>query len=273
LNPTPEQLAVYADIQPDPRHPAFGSWMRSYLSGAADLKRQMQIFCASLTDLDTQLGRLFTALEEMKLADNTLVFLSSDNGAEDYRIGNASNAGVGNTGALRARKRSMYEGGIRTFGLARWPGKIPAGRRDEVSVTGAVDFLPTVCKLAGVDLPEDLAVDGEDVSDIWMGQSRERSKPLHWEWLYSVAGGDEGGYSPPPLAVREGRWKLFVNHQGKGAQLFNIPEDPSEQKDLASEHPALVESLSAKALAWVQTLPSSRVRDALEHSPSRSKKP
>jgi N-acetylgalactosamine-6-sulfatase len=124
-----------------------------------------------------------------------------------------------------------------------------------------------------VDLPEDLAVDGEDVSDIWMGQSRERSKPLHWEWLYSVAGGDEGGYSPPPLAVREGRWKLFVNHQGKGAQLFNIPEDPSEQKDLASEHPALVESLSAKALAWVQTLPSSRVRDALEHSPSRSKKP
>ena len=93
--------------------------MQTYLANAKDLKSQMQVFCASLTDLDTQLGRLFAALDEMKLANDTIIFFSSDNGAEDYRISNASNGGVGNTGPLRARKRSMYEGGIRTFGLVR----------------------------------------------------------------------------------------------------------------------------------------------------------
>ncbi len=69
----------------------------------------------------------------LKLADNTIIFYSSDNGAEDYRIGNASNGGVGNTGPLRARKRSMYEGGIRTFGLRALAGARrggPGGRNE-----------------------------------------------------------------------------------------------------------------------------------------------
>ena len=132
LNPTPEQLAVYANLEPSAGDPAFGPWMQKYLSGAKNLTSQMQVFCASLTDLDTQLGRLFAALDEMKLANDTVIFYSSDNGAEDYRIGNASNGGVGNTGPLRARKRSMYEGGIRTFGIVRWPGHVAAGNPEAV---------------------------------------------------------------------------------------------------------------------------------------------
>jgi arylsulfatase A-like enzyme len=122
LKPTPEQLAVYAALEPKADDPAFGPWMRKYLGDAEDLRGQMQVFCASLTDLDTQIGRLLDALDELGLADDTIIVLSSDNGPEDYRIKNASNAGVGSTGPLRARKRSMYEGGIRTFGLVRWPG-------------------------------------------------------------------------------------------------------------------------------------------------------
>src|SRR5205823_15087846 len=159
------QLKVYESLAPSANDPAFGPWMQGYLANAKDLKSQMQVFCASLTDLDTQLGRLFAALDELKLADNTLIFYSSDNGAEDYRIGNASNAGVGNTGPLRARKRSMYEGGIRAFGLLRWPNHVAPGVRDESAVTAGVDFLPTICKLTGVPLPATLAPDGEDVSD------------------------------------------------------------------------------------------------------------
>ncbi len=72
----------------------------------------------------------------------------------------------------------MYEGGIRTFGLVRWPGHVAAGRVDETSVIGGVDWLPTICKLAGVAVPESVQPDGEDVSDIWLGQSRPRRKPL-----------------------------------------------------------------------------------------------
>jgi N-acetylgalactosamine-6-sulfatase len=260
LKPTPEQLAVYADLAPSAGDPAFGPWMQKYLAEARNLKSQMQVFCASLTDLDTQLGRLLSALDEMKLADNTIIYFSSDNGAEDYRIGNASNAGVGNTGPLRARKRSMYEGGIRTFGLLRWPGHVPAGRRDETSVTGGVDFLPTICKLTGVEVPAGVQPDGEDVSDIWLGKPRPRTRPLHWEWLFNVQGGDDG-YMPPMLTVRDGDWKLFVNHNGSGAQLFNIPKDTSEGHDVAAANPDVAKSLTEKALAWAKSLPPSRARD------------
>lgn len=262
LKPTPEQLAVYSDLAPSASDPAFGSVMQDYLGKAKNLKKQMQVYGASLTDLDTQLGRLFAALDEMKVADNTIIFFSSDNGPEDYRIGNAANAGVGNTGPLRARKRSMHEGGIRTFGLVRWPGHVPSGRRDESSVTGGVDFLPTVCKLAGVEMPSSVQPDGEDVSDIWLGKSRPRKRPLHWEWLFNVAGGKADGYMPPMLAVRDGDWKLFVNHNGTGARLYNIPKDISEEHDLAAQNPDVVKSLTVKALDWTKSLPASPARDA-----------
>lgn len=261
LNPTPEQLKVYESLAPKADDPAFGPWMQKYLAKAKDLKSQMQVYCASLTDLDTQMGRLFTALDELKLADDTIIFYSSDNGAEDYRIGNAANGGVGNIGPLRARKRSMYEGGIRTFGLLRWPGHVAAGRRDETTVIGGVDFLPTVCKLAGVALPQDLKPDGEDVSDIWLGKSRARTKPLHWEWLFGVQGAD---YTPPTLTVRDGDWKLFVNHNGTGAQLFNIPKDIGEEHDVAAANPEIVKSLTTKAIAWAKSLPPSATRDRVQ---------
>jgi N-acetylgalactosamine-6-sulfatase len=261
LRPTPEQLQEYESLTAHPNDPSFGSWMQKYLARAKDLNSQMKVFCASLTDLDTQLGRLFAQLDEMKLADNTIIFFASDNGAEDYRIANAANAGVGNTGPLRGRKRSMYEGGIRTFGLLRWPGHVPAGRRDETSVIAGVDWLPTICKLAGVRMPADVQPDGEDASDIWLGQSRPRARPLYWEWLFNVAGGKDGGYLPPALAVRDGDWKLLVDHHGTAAQLYNIPKDIGEEHDVAAEHPEVVKSLTDQALAWLKTLPQSAARE------------
>ena len=261
LKPTPEQLAVYADLKPQADDPAFGEWMQKYLGKAKDLRSQMQVFAASVTDLDTQVGRLLDALDALGLTNDTLIFFSSDNGPEDYRIGNAANAGVGSPGPLRARKRSMHEGGIRTFGLVRWPGKIPAGRVEETAVTGGVDFLPTIAALAGVKVPASLAPDGEDKSALWLGAAAAaRSRPLYWEWISGVQG-PEDGYMPPPLCVRDGQWKLFVKHDGQGAQLFDIPKDAAEKNDVAAAHPEVVKELTAKALAWAKTLPASPARD------------
>jgi len=261
LKPTPEQLAVYADLKPQAEDPAFGEWMQKYLGKAKDLRSQMQVFAASVTDLDTQVGRLLDALDALGLTNDTLIFFSSDNGPEDYRVGNAANAGVGSPGPLRARKRSMHEGGIRTFGLVRWPGKIPAGRVEEAAVTGGVDFLPTIAALAGVKVPAALAPDGEDKSALWLGAAAAaRSRPLYWEWISGVQG-PEDGYMPPPLCVRDGQWKLFVKHDGQGAQLFDIPKDAAEKNDVAAAHPEVVKELTAKALAWAKTLPASPARD------------
>ncbi len=261
LKPTPIQLKEYENLSPSADDPAFGPWMQKYLAKGKNLKSQMQIYCAALTDLDTQLGRLFSALDEMKLADNTIIVFSSDNGAEDYRIQNAANAGVGNTGPLRARKRSLYEGGVRTFGLVRWPGRVPAGQTDEKSVTSAVDILPTICKITGTDLPANMKLDGEDVSDIWLGKPRPRTKPLFWEWMFDVTGGPKSGYMPPMLAVRDGDWKLYVNHDGSDAQLFKIPYDISEEHDVAAENPEVVISLTAKTLVWSKSLPQNPLRE------------
>ncbi|MCC6352677.1 MAG: sulfatase-like hydrolase/transferase [Verrucomicrobiae bacterium] len=258
LDPTPEQLAVYDDLAPRADDPAFGDWMQKYLAAAKDLRSQMRVFCASLTDLDTQFGRLMQTLDELGIADNTVVLFSSDNGPEDYNISNAANAGVGNPGPLRARKRSMYEGGVRTFGLLRWPGHVAAGRVDETSVLCGVDWLPTVCKLAGIPVPAGVRPDGEDVSDIWLGGSRPRTRPLHWEWLFRVWG-DE--YMPPMLAIRDGKWKLFVSHDGGGAQLYDIPNDIGEKRDVAAGNPDVVKALTAKALAWKDALPPCKARD------------
>lgn len=254
LDPTPEQLAVYKDLDPRADHPAFGRWTQQYFKQAADLRAQMQVFAASVTDLDTQVGRLLDALRELGLENDTILIFSSDNGPEDYHIGNATNAGVGSPGPHRGRKRSIYEGGVRQPFVVRWPGKIRAGVFDETSVVGAVDLLPTVCALAGVKLSAGAAIDGEDVSDVWLsGESRPRSKPLYWEWRSTVYGDPE--YSPPPIAVRDGKWKLLTTRDRTRVELFDIPADPAETHDLAASQPEVVERLSRLALAWKAGLP------------------
>jgi len=266
LDPTPEQLAVYQDAVFDPDHPSWGEWMREYFKQAQDPQQQMRVFLASLTDLDEQVGRLLKFLDDEGLADNTVVVFASDNGPEDYHVANAANAGVGSPGPLRARKRSLYEGGIRTFSLVRWPGRVPAGRRDEESVVGSVDFLPTVCSLAGVSLPDTVKPDGEDVSDIWMGKSRPRRRPLFWEWLFNVAGNKE--YAPPPLAVRDGNWKLLFNPTGDRVELYDIPRDSAEKRNVATDHPDVVARLRKLGLEWQATLPAAKPRNV-----STTKKP
>ncbi len=257
LNPTPEQLAVYSNLLPVADHPAFGPWLQRYYAAARDLTNQMRIYAASITDLDTQLGRLLDALDELGLSSNTVFFFSSDNGPEDYHVSNAANAGVGSTGPLRARKRSMYEGGIRTLGLLRWPGHVPAGRVDRESVLSGLDWLPTVCRLAGVELPPELAGAGEDVSDIWLGAARPRRTDLHWEWLFRVWGKE---YTPPMLAIRSGPWKLFAQHDGSDIELYRIPDDPGETRNLAAQEPVVVSNLLARLQAWAASLPPNNAR-------------
>lgn len=254
LDPTPEQLAVYADLEPRADHPAFGKWTQGYYKEARDLRAQMQVFAASITDLDTQVGRLLDALKDLGLDENTILFFSSDNGPEDYHISNAANAGVGSPGPHRGRKRSIYEGGVRQPLVVRWPGKIAAGVFDETSVIGSVDFLPTVCAITGVAPPEGVALDGEDVSDILLGgKPRPRKGPLFWEWRSTVAGNPD--FAPPPIAVRQGNWKLLTDRERTRVELYDIPSDPEETSNVAAAHPEIAERLARLALDWKATLP------------------
>jgi arylsulfatase A-like enzyme len=138
--------------------------------------------------------------------------------------------------------------------VVRWPGKIKAGVFDETSVIGAVDFVPTVCAITGVEPPADVKLDGEDVSDILLsGEARPRKGPLFWEWRSRVAGNPD--FTPPPIAVRDGRWKLLTNRDRSRVELYDIPSDPAETKNLAGANPEVVDRLARLALDWKSTLP------------------
>ena len=248
--PTPEQLAEYKNLKANPQD--FKSWMRRYAKDAKNLQEQMKNYCAVMGQIDSAVGRLMKKLDELKLTNNTLVFMTSDNGPEDYHIGNVRNSGMGSVGVLRGRKRSLYEGGVRMPCIARWPGVVPAGKVDKTSVMGAVDWLPTVCSIAGVTTP-DIQPDGEDVSDILRGNRRPRRGPLFWEWRAGVVGNK--AYRPPALAIRNGKWKLYANPDGTRKELYDIPKDPEERTNLADQNPKVVTTLMGKLLEWKKTLP------------------
>ena len=199
-----------------------------------------------IAELDRQVGRLLDGIKELGLDEKTLVVFTSDNGPLPTFSG-ARAAG------LRGSKLSLYEGGIRLPLLARWPGRVPAGRVDEETVLGAVDVLPTVCALAGVKPPE---VDGEDLGAAILGKPVARKSPLFWEYgrnptsFAYPAGRDRS----PNVAVRDGRWKLLLNADGSGAELYDLDADPKESK--GAENPEVAKRLTERALAWRKSLPA-----------------
>lgn len=239
LNPTEDQLEQYANLKPGnrdmPHHAA------------------AEIFSASVTDLDAQIGRLMKRLDELELSEKTLILFSSDNGPEDIHIRNAGHSGVGSAGPFRGRKRSLYEGGVRVPFIVRWPGHVPAERIDNTSVVAGCDFMPTLCNLAGAEVPASHALDGEDVGDILSGQSRARNNPLMWNWRFRIAG--EVYHHSPMLAIRDGDFKLLLNPDKSRVELYDLTRDPTQLSNVAEKHPDLVAKLSERVLAWSQTLP------------------
>jgi N-acetylgalactosamine-6-sulfatase len=238
LHPTDEQMKPY----------------QRYAPRGVPYKGAKQIYYASVTDLDQQIGRLVKKIDELGLADNTVISFSSDNGPEDFDIGNAVHSGIGDTGPFRGRKRSIYEGGIRMPFIVRWSGHVPAGKVDNTSIVAGVDWLPTVCSLAGVKLPGDLKPDGEDMSAALLGKSKQRTRPLMWEWRFRVAG--DMAHKCPMLAIREGKWKLLMNPDRSRTELYDIPTDPTELDNVADQHTEIVRKLSEKLLKWQKTLPA-----------------
>lgn len=240
LNPTDEQLKPYDGFAPGGK--------------GFPHKSAAQIFYASVTDLDAQIGRLVARLEQLGLAEKTLIVFSSDNGPEDIHVRNAGHSGIGSAGPFRGRKRSLYEGGVRVPFIAYWPAHVKPRRVDSDGVVAGVDWLPTVCQLAGAKLPADHALDGEDMSDVLLGKSRQRTRPLTWEWRFPIAG--EPFHRSPMLSIRDGDWKLLLNPDRGRVELYDIPRDPTELLNLAKENSVVVERLAARVLAWQKELPA-----------------
>jgi len=225
------------------------------------------LYADVIAELDHSVGRILAALRDLGLEENTLVVFTSDNGPW---FG-------GSSGGLRGMKATTWDGGIRVPFIARWPGRIPAGRVVR-EIAGIIDVFPTVLRLAGAPLPADRVIDGKDIFPLMTGASN--SSPH--EALFAMSG-------PRLAVVRSGRWKLHVLSPGKETRhlqdparwvdprgpdgvtliaqfeqakpnqypglltgdparemmLFDMENDPAEQHDVAARHPDVVQRLKA----------------------------
>ena len=213
------------------------------------LPEPQQSYYSVVTAADRELGRLFDYLREAGLEENTLVIFSSDNGPEHNSFPSTWSS-VGETAGLRARKRSLYEGGIKVPFIVRLPGRVAAGVVDAKSKLAAVDILPTFCALAGVELPEGYLSDGENILPALAGKEFVRTKPVLQFWQ-----GNAGGDNWPRLAITLDQWKLLMNYDGSRIELYDHFNDWGEQNNVAAQHPEVVAKLKPMILDYYNSLP------------------
>jgi len=188
---------------------------------------RLRVYAAMIRALDRSVGRINAALEQEGLADNTIVLFTSDNGGAGYLGLPGINA------PFRGWKITQFEGGIRVPLFIKWPGRIPAGTRSETPVAH-IDMLPTLLAAAGKNLPEGVAIDGENLLPLATGEGGDAwdRETLFWQ---------AGHYR----VVRHGDWKLQVAKQPEKNWLFNLAEDPTEQNNLADVRPDKLAELTA----------------------------
>lgn len=245
----------FINLWPDDVHTPWLPKVETEYTGKFPMNPQEEAaFKEVLKEYDTQIGRLLDGLQELGLAENTIIIFTSDNGALPTFGGRRS-------GGLRGSKLSLYEGGIRMPFIISWPGHIPARRTDDRSELHATDLLPTLSKLAGVKIPESYHGDGEDRSGILLGKPSLRKKEMFWEYgrndiAYNYPKGNDRS---PRLAVRSGEWKLLMDADGTKVELYNILKDAAETTNLRATEENRTKELSGKLIAWWKSLPGPNV--------------
>ncbi len=220
-------------------HAVPGSTTSPFASDAFRGKSANGSWGDSVEEIDWSTGEILAALKRLGLDDNTLVVFTSDNGAPQ------SNPPRGSNRPLSGWGYSTQEGGQRVPCIARWPGRIPAGRVSE-TLTTMMDFLPTFAALAGGHRPSRV-IDGKDIWPVLSGRSKESP---HEAFFYY--------YGPQLQAVRSGKWKLFpasgqrwANLTGRTAptpaELYDLEKDTGETTNVAAAHPEVVRRLTALA--------------------------
>lgn len=214
-------------------------------------RSSLTVYYAIITAIDKAVGEVIQAVEDNGLAEDTIIIFSSDNGPSPLWSAGTGHAGAGSAGPFRGVKSSLYEGGIRVPFILRWPGHTPANVVDDTTVMAAVDMLPTLPALAGIDSPELGSIDGEDLAGALLGQPAERARPLFWDYRFGTWG--RAIQNSPRLAMRDGDWKLMINPDGSRVELYNLKQDPSETSNCAAYQSDRVESMRATLLEWMET--------------------
>ena len=204
------------------------------VGGYNSQKESHAAFAAMVSLLDEQVGQIIDKVDDLGIAENTLIIFSSDNGP--HLEGGADPDYFGSNGPLRGYKRDLYEGGIRVPTLAYWPSQItPNSKSDHISAFW--DFFPTAIEAAGLDYNSS-KIDGISFLPELKGKDQKKHPYLYWEFL------EKGGRQ----AVRMNQWKAVRMNMSKNPdspiELYNVHQDIGEQENLAVQYPEVLKEVS-----------------------------
>jgi len=195
-------------------------------------------YAAMITRMDKEIGRLLDLLNELKLADNTIVIFTSDNGPASDKQGGTDTDFFNSNGGLRDTKGSLYEGGSRVPLIVKWPGKTKPGSKAE-RVTGFEDWIPTLLEVAGAQATS--TGDGISFAPTLLGKQQPERPFLYRE--FPAYGGQQ--------SIRAGKWKAIRQNlkperkdlTSPTLELYDIESDPGERHDMALRHPEILKRL------------------------------
>ncbi|MCB1063191.1 MAG: sulfatase-like hydrolase/transferase [Verrucomicrobiae bacterium] len=242
-----DENPFFINVCPDDVHSPFFPPVDQWGDGG-----KRTLYYSVLDAMDRQLGPLFDRIrDDPALRDQTLIVLCSDNGHED---------GAGSSDPLRGAKTWLYEGGIRSPLIVWGPGLVEkgaAGTKNDESILCTLDLNRSFYAMAGIEPAKGVTLDGENLTDTFLGHSKQgRNAPIFWRRPPDRPGFGHGAQEDnPDLAVRDGKWKFLINYDGSDPQLYDLNVDASESKNLAKDHPEVVNRLSKAITAWNSPLP------------------
>lgn len=202
------------------------------------------IYAAMVEDLDTSVGRILDKLKQLKLAKNTIVVFTSDNGGL-RKIYTGVGEVVSTNAPLRDEKGTLYEGGIRVPLIVRWPDVVKPGTVSEEPATTA-DLLSTFCEMAKAPVPSQ-TIDGESLVKILKKAAASLDRDaiyFHYPHYH---------HSTPASAIRSGDWKLIEFLADHRLELYNLRQDLGERTNLAVKRPKLAKDLQRRLAEWRKT--------------------
>jgi len=230
-------LAVHFPFQgpDDPPHRTLGKIWHDTKYGPLPESQYRRAYRDMLEAVDESVGKVVATLDEMKLRDETLIFIISDNGAYSW---------VGSNFPYRGQKGDLFEGGHRIPAIANWPGHIPAGSISDAT-TMTMDIAPTLVSITGLSHPEDQLFDGEDLSPVLFKKEDLGHRILFWRFNNPYD-------NTKAYAVRDGGWK-YVVVEGK-CYLFNLKQDNTESNNLIGAYPATADRLEKAYQKWLKNV-------------------
>ncbi len=190
------------------------------------------IYAAMMKSLDDAVGRIVKAVDDRKMANNTVIIFTSDNGGERYS----------DNGIYKGAKMSLWEGGIREPAFVRWTGRI---RENSITnqVTTTMDWTATILSLAGAKPDPKFPLDGIDIMPIITGKKKEADRTLYWRIFQRNR----------HKAMRDGKWKYMQDEKGK-EYLFDLLNDPKELNNLKDQQQDIFSNLKIKYSEWEKTV-------------------